>query len=116
MTARESKCSVSCRAVEKGADYKASSCSPTGATATCSPSLTLRVCASSTCNALSTTEETYAFTAFGSTSKDFGLPLAIRTDNSVPFASAHALSGLSKLSVWWLSPNFPVPLEPSSRR
>ena len=27
---------------------------------------------------------------------------AIRTDNGVPFASAHALYGLSKLSVWWL--------------
>ena len=27
---------------------------------------------------------------------------AIRTDNGVPFASAHALYGLSKLAVWWL--------------
>ena len=27
---------------------------------------------------------------------------AIRTDNGVPFASAHALFGLSKLAVWWL--------------
>ncbi len=26
----------------------------------------------------------------------------IRTDNGVPFASAHALYGLSKLAVWWL--------------
>jgi putative transposase len=26
----------------------------------------------------------------------------IRTDNGVPFASAHAIYGLSKLSVWWL--------------
>ena len=34
--------------------------------------------------------------------KDFGLPKAIRTDNGVPFASAWALFGLSKLSVWWL--------------
>ena len=32
----------------------------------------------------------------------FGLPRGIRTDNGVPFASAHALDGLSKLSVWWL--------------
>jgi integrase-like protein len=31
-----------------------------------------------------------------------GLPQAIRTDNGVPFASAHALYGLSKLAVWWL--------------
>jgi putative transposase len=34
--------------------------------------------------------------------KDFGLPKAIRTDNGVPFASPHALFGLSKLAVWWL--------------
>ena len=34
--------------------------------------------------------------------KEFGLPQAIRTDNGVPFASPHALFGLSKLSVWWL--------------
>jgi len=34
--------------------------------------------------------------------KDFGLPGAIRTDNGAPFASANALFGLSKLSVWWL--------------
>jgi transposase InsO family protein len=27
---------------------------------------------------------------------------AVRTDNGVPFASAHALYGLSKLAVWWL--------------
>jgi putative transposase len=30
------------------------------------------------------------------------LPQSIRTDNGVPFASAHALYGLSTLSVWWL--------------
>src|SRR5207237_10599108 len=34
--------------------------------------------------------------------KEFGLPKAIRTDNGVPFASPHALFGLSKLAVWWL--------------
>ena len=34
--------------------------------------------------------------------KDFGLPLAIRTDNGVPFASRSAFFGLSELSVWWL--------------
>jgi putative transposase len=55
-----------------------------------------------TCEALSTTQETYAFTVFERVFKEFGLPLAIRTDNGVPFASAHALFGLSKLSVWWL--------------
>jgi len=55
-----------------------------------------------TCEALSTTAEAYAFAVFERTFKDFGLPRAIRTDNGVPFASAHALYGLSKLSVWWL--------------
>jgi putative transposase len=54
------------------------------------------------CEALSTTQEAYAFTVFERAFKDFGLPQAIRTDNGVPFASPHALFGLSKLSVWWL--------------
>lgn len=34
--------------------------------------------------------------------KDFGLPLAIRTDNGIPLASPNALFGLSQLSIWWL--------------
>jgi len=55
-----------------------------------------------TCEALGTTQEQFAFTVFERAFKDFGLPGAIRTDNGVPFASAHALYGLSKLSVWWL--------------
>jgi putative transposase len=55
-----------------------------------------------TCEALSTTQERFAFTVFERTFKQFGLPHVIRTDNGVPFASAHALYGLSKLSVWWL--------------
>jgi putative transposase len=55
-----------------------------------------------TCEALSTTQEQFAFTVFERTFKEFGLPQAIRTDNGVPFASAQALYGLSKLSVWWL--------------
>jgi putative transposase len=55
-----------------------------------------------TCEALATTQERFAFTVFEQTFKTFGLPMAIRTDNGVPFASAQALYGLSKLSVWWL--------------
>jgi putative transposase len=55
-----------------------------------------------TCEALSTTKEVYAFTIFERTFKEFGLPATIRTDNGLPFASGHALYGLSKLSVWWL--------------
>jgi putative transposase len=54
------------------------------------------------CEALSTTKETYAFPVFESAFQEYGLPKAIRTDNGVPFASAHALFGLSKLAVWWL--------------
>lgn len=54
------------------------------------------------CDALSTTKEEPAFTVFERAFKDFGLPSAIRTDNGVPFASAWALFGLSKLAVWWL--------------
>jgi putative transposase len=55
-----------------------------------------------TCEALATTKEGYAFAVFERAFKEFGLPKAIRTDNGVPFASAHALFGLSKLAVWWL--------------
>jgi putative transposase len=54
------------------------------------------------CEALSTTQELYAFSVFERVFKEFGLPTAIRTDNGVPFASPNALYGLSKLSVWWL--------------
>ena len=54
------------------------------------------------CDSLETTREIYAFTVFERVFKDFGLPLAIRTDNGVPFASQSAFFGLSKLSVWWL--------------
>ena len=54
------------------------------------------------CEALSTTKERYAFSVFERTFREFGLPAAIRSDNGVPFASAHALYGLSKLAVWWL--------------
>jgi transposase InsO family protein len=55
-----------------------------------------------TCEALLTTQETFACTVFERTFKDCGLPGVMRTDNGVPFASAHAIYGLSKLSVWWL--------------
>ena len=55
-----------------------------------------------TCEALSTTQERFAFTAFDRTFREYGLPAAIRTDNGVPFASPTALYRLSKLAVWWL--------------
>jgi putative transposase len=54
------------------------------------------------CDALTSTRAEPAFTVFERAFKDFGLPRAIRTDNGCPFASASAIFGLSKLSVWWL--------------
>jgi putative transposase len=54
------------------------------------------------CEALDSTRELYAFSVFERVFKEFGLPLAIRTDNGHPFASCTAFFGLSKLSVWWL--------------
>src|SRR6202521_5646261 len=55
-----------------------------------------------TCEALSSTKEDYAFTIFERLFKERGLPAHMRSDNGVPFASAHALFNLSKLAVWWL--------------
>jgi transposase InsO family protein len=54
------------------------------------------------CEALESTREDLAFTAFQRLFAERGLPLAIRSDNGVPFASPNALFNLSKLSVWWL--------------
>src|SRR5581483_2795360 len=48
------------------------------------------------------TARTSGAPVFEGTFKEFGLPQVIRTDHGVPFASAHALYGLSKLAVWWL--------------
>ena len=54
------------------------------------------------CEALNSTREDPAITAFERLFRERGLPLAIRSDNGVPFASPNALFNLSKLSVWWL--------------
>ena len=54
------------------------------------------------CEALDSTREEPAITAFDRLFRERGLPLAIRSDNGVPFASPNALFNLSKLSVWWL--------------
>jgi len=54
------------------------------------------------CEALESTREDLAFTAFERLFHERGLPGGIRSDNGVPFASANALFNLSRLSVWWL--------------
>jgi transposase InsO family protein len=54
------------------------------------------------CEALESTREDLAITAFERLFRDRGLPSAIRSDNGVPFASPNGLFNLSKLSVWWL--------------
>jgi len=54
------------------------------------------------CEALESTRESLAFTAFQRLFQERGLPHSIRSDNGVPFASANSLFNLSKLSVWWL--------------
>jgi len=54
------------------------------------------------CEALESTREDLAFTAFERLFAERGLPGAIRSDNGVPFASPNGLYNLSKLSVWWL--------------
>jgi len=54
------------------------------------------------CEGLESTREQYAFTVFERLFREYGLPCRIRSDNGVPFASAHALYGLSRLAVWWL--------------
>jgi putative transposase len=54
------------------------------------------------CEGLKSTRSELAFSIFEDVFKEFGLPNAIRTDSGGPFASANAIFGLSRLSVWWL--------------
>jgi transposase InsO family protein len=54
------------------------------------------------CEALESTREELAVTAFEQLFRERGLPGAIRSDNGVPFASPNGLYNLSRLAVWWL--------------
>jgi len=54
------------------------------------------------CEALESTREDLAVTAFEQLFRERGLPQAIRSDNGVPFASPNGLFNLSRLAVWWL--------------
>ncbi len=53
------------------------------------------------CRALLSTETVTAKPVFERLFREYGLPVAIRTDNSVPFAT-QAIHGLSYLNVWWM--------------
>ena len=53
------------------------------------------------CHGLTSTGSQDAQGVFERLFREAGLPTAIRSDNGCPFCS-HALSGLSRLSVWWL--------------
>lgn len=52
--------------------------------------------------ALSSTAMVPVQIAFTRHFEEYGLPLVIRSDNGVPFASPTAIGRLSKLSVWWI--------------
>ncbi len=54
------------------------------------------------CEAMESNKEENALTAFERLFRERGMPLAIRSDNGVPFASPNGLFKLSRLSVWWL--------------
>ncbi len=54
------------------------------------------------CEALESTREAPVIAAFQRLFRERGLPVAIRSDNGLPFASPNGLYNLSRLSVWWL--------------
>lgn len=53
------------------------------------------------CHGLLSTQTVTARPVFERTFREYGLPIAIRTDNGVPFAT-QAIHGLSYLNVWWM--------------
>jgi putative transposase len=53
------------------------------------------------CHGLLSTETVTAKPVFERVFRAYGLPVAIRTDNGVPFAT-QAIHGLSYLNVWWM--------------
>jgi transposase InsO family protein len=53
------------------------------------------------CRAVAKADGPHVRAVFESVFREYGLPLAIRTDNGPPFASL-APGGLSRLSMWWM--------------
>lgn len=54
------------------------------------------------CEALSNTEINPCFAVFEEAFHEYGLPVAIRSDNGAPFASGNSTWNLTRLSVWWI--------------
>jgi putative transposase len=53
------------------------------------------------CQAVARPDEEHVRPIFEAAFKEYGLPLAIRSDNGPPFASS-GVGGLSRLAVWWI--------------
>jgi len=53
------------------------------------------------CQAVEKTDTGRVQAIFEAAFREYGMPLAIRTDNGAPFAS-RAIAGLSRLAVWWM--------------
>jgi len=53
------------------------------------------------CQAVEKTDTARVQAIFEAAFREYGLPMAVRTDNGAPFAST-ALAGLSRLSLWWM--------------
>lgn len=53
------------------------------------------------CQVVKEADTEHVRAVFEAAFREYGLPVAIRTDNGAPFAS-RALGGLSRLSVWWI--------------
>jgi hypothetical protein len=51
---------------------------------------------------LTSTEQKPCFAVYKEAFQEYGLPIAIRSDNGTPFASGNALWNMTKLSVWWI--------------
>lgn len=54
------------------------------------------------CEALSSTELEPCFAVFEEAFYEYGLPIAMRSDNGAPFASGNSTWNLTRLSVWWM--------------
>jgi len=54
------------------------------------------------CEALNNTEINPSFAVFEEAFEEYGLPVAVRSDNGSPFASGNSTWNLTRLAVWWI--------------